>query len=180
MSFIGNSFNVWCIHSSHGWCWLDGLLFFSSFAIWWIRVIFLLFIYYNKQFIYLLFFLLFFTIFKHSQRRHHHQWQISETKLMAKNDIKLLGVWASTFVMRAHISLNIKYVNYEFLKETIGSKSELLLQSNPIHKKVTVLRGWFSSSSSTTINNPFIYYFYSILHHLQALTVPPPPIVANL
>ena len=58
---------------------------------------------------------------------------------MAKNDVKLLGVWASPFVMRARISLNIKSVNYEFLEETVGSKSELLLQSNPVHKKVPVL-----------------------------------------
>jgi len=58
---------------------------------------------------------------------------------MAKNDVKLLGVWASPFVMRARISLNIKSVNYVFLEETVGSKSELLLQSNPVHKKVPVL-----------------------------------------
>uniref|UniRef100_A0A7N2LB43 Glutathione S-transferase n=1 Tax=Quercus lobata TaxID=97700 RepID=A0A7N2LB43_QUELO len=58
---------------------------------------------------------------------------------MAKNDVKLLGVWASPFVMRVQISLNIKSVNYEFLEETIGTKSELLLQSNPVHKKFPVL-----------------------------------------
>ena len=58
---------------------------------------------------------------------------------MPKDDVKLLGVWASPFVMRVQISLNIKSVNYEFLEETIGSKSELLLQSNPVHKKFPVL-----------------------------------------
>ena len=58
---------------------------------------------------------------------------------MPKDDVKLLGVWASPFVMRVQISLNIKSVNYEFLDETIGSKSELLLQSNPVHKKFPVL-----------------------------------------
>ena len=58
---------------------------------------------------------------------------------MAKNDVKLLGVWASLFVMKAQISLNIKSVNYEFLEETIGSKSELLLQSNLVHNKVPIL-----------------------------------------
>lgn len=58
---------------------------------------------------------------------------------MAKNDVKLLGSWPSPFVMRPQIALNIKSVNYEFLEETIGSKSQLLLQSNPVHKKIPVL-----------------------------------------
>jgi glutathione S-transferase len=58
---------------------------------------------------------------------------------MAKNDVKLLGAWPSPFVMRSRIALNIKSVNYEFLEETIGSKSQLLLQSNPVHKKMPVL-----------------------------------------
>jgi glutathione S-transferase len=58
---------------------------------------------------------------------------------MAKNDVKLLGAWPSPFVMRPRIALNIKSVNYEFLEETIGSKSQLLLQSNPVHKKIPVL-----------------------------------------
>ena len=58
---------------------------------------------------------------------------------MAKNDVKLLGSWSSPFVMRPRIALNIKSVNYEFLEETFGSKSQLLLQSNPVHKKIPVL-----------------------------------------
>ncbi|GMY20740.1 glutathione S-transferase U17-like [Fagus crenata] len=41
--------------------------------------------------------------------------------------------------MRPWIALNIKSVNYEFLEETFGSKSQLLLQSNPVHKKIPVL-----------------------------------------
>ncbi|XP_075657493.1 glutathione S-transferase U17-like [Castanea sativa] len=58
---------------------------------------------------------------------------------MAKNDVKVLGAWPSPYVMRPRIALNIKSVDYEFLEETFGSKSELLLQSNPVHKKIPVL-----------------------------------------
>ena len=58
---------------------------------------------------------------------------------MAKSDVKLLGAWTSPYVMRAQIALNIKSVNYEFLEQIFGSKSQLLLQSNHVHKKIPVL-----------------------------------------
>ncbi|KAL6983447.1 Glutathione S-transferase U17 [Sarracenia purpurea var. burkii] len=54
-------------------------------------------------------------------------------------NVKLIGGRASPFVNRVQIALNIKSINYEFLQEKFGSKSELLLKSNPVHKKVPVL-----------------------------------------
>ncbi|PSS28695.1 Glutathione S-transferase [Actinidia chinensis var. chinensis] len=57
---------------------------------------------------------------------------------MAQTDVKLLGMRPSPFVNRVQYALNIKSVGYEFLEEKFGSKSKLLLQSNPIHKKVPV------------------------------------------
>ncbi|KAK8613637.1 hypothetical protein V6N13_101411 [Hibiscus sabdariffa] len=43
--------------------------------------------------------------------------------------------------MRPRIALNIKCVNYEVIKEEklFEAKSELLLRSNPVHKRVSVL-----------------------------------------
>ncbi|XP_023928718.1 glutathione S-transferase U17 [Quercus suber] len=58
---------------------------------------------------------------------------------MAKHDVKVLGTWYSPPGMRPRIALNIKSVKYEFLEETMAPKSELLLQSNPVHKKIPVL-----------------------------------------
>ncbi|KAF2302433.1 hypothetical protein GH714_036316 [Hevea brasiliensis] len=58
---------------------------------------------------------------------------------MAKTELKLLGARASPYVMRPRIALNIKSADYEFLQETPGSKSQLLLESNPVHKKIPVL-----------------------------------------
>ncbi|CAL1383460.1 unnamed protein product [Linum trigynum] len=41
--------------------------------------------------------------------------------------------------MRPRIALNVKSVEYELLQEQFGSKCELLLKSNPVHKKIHVL-----------------------------------------
>ena len=40
---------------------------------------------------------------------------------------------------RVQIDLNLKSINHEFLEEEFGSKSDLLLKSNPVHKKIPVL-----------------------------------------
>lgn len=56
-----------------------------------------------------------------------------------EEEVKLLGSWMSPFVIRAKIALHLKGIKYEFLQEVFGAKSELLLKSNPVYKKIPVL-----------------------------------------
>ncbi|KAM3206457.1 hypothetical protein ACQJBY_061894 [Aegilops geniculata] len=57
-------------------------------------------------------------------------------------ELKLLGWWApgvSPFVLRAQMALAVKGLSYEYLPEDRWCKSDLLIASNPVYKKVPVL-----------------------------------------
>ncbi|KQJ97552.1 probable glutathione S-transferase GSTU6 [Brachypodium distachyon] len=55
------------------------------------------------------------------------------------DDLKLLGAWASPFVTRVKLALAFKGLSFDDVEEDLGNKSELLLSSNQVHKKVPVL-----------------------------------------
>ncbi|XP_057777079.1 glutathione S-transferase U17-like isoform X1 [Salvia miltiorrhiza] len=58
---------------------------------------------------------------------------------MAASDVKLLGFWQSPFVIRVQMALKLKAVEYEFVETDPYNKNELLLKTNPVHKKIPVL-----------------------------------------
>nr|AJF98577.1 tau class glutathione S-transferase [Lilium regale] len=56
-----------------------------------------------------------------------------------KKGVMLLDFWVSPFGQRARIALAEKGVEYEYSEQNLFEKSPLLLNSNPVHKKIPVL-----------------------------------------
>jgi glutathione S-transferase len=55
------------------------------------------------------------------------------------DELKLLSTWFSPFGSRVKLALHLKGLSYEYVEEDLMKKSQLLLESNPVHKKVPVL-----------------------------------------
>ncbi|KAI5571856.1 hypothetical protein BDE02_11G123100 [Populus trichocarpa] len=56
------------------------------------------------------------------------------------DEVTLLNFWASPFGIRVKIALAEKEVKYEYSEQDLmNGKSDLLLQMNPVYKKIPVL-----------------------------------------
>ncbi|XP_020218676.1 probable glutathione S-transferase [Cajanus cajan] len=55
------------------------------------------------------------------------------------DEVILLDFWPSPFGMRVRIALAEKGIKYEYKEEDLRNKSPMLLQMNPVHKKIPVL-----------------------------------------
>ncbi|KAM1591923.1 hypothetical protein FF1_035817 [Malus domestica] len=55
------------------------------------------------------------------------------------DEVVLLDFWPSPFGMRLRIALAEKGIEYEYKEDDLWNKSPLLLQMNPVHKKIPVL-----------------------------------------
>ncbi|TVU07963.1 hypothetical protein EJB05_41342, partial [Eragrostis curvula] len=78
-----------------------------------------------------------------SVARRVSSWSSDRDLAMAgetKGELVLLDFWVSPFGQRCRIALAEKGIAYEYSEqELLGKKSELLLLSNPVHKKIPVL-----------------------------------------
>nr|CAB3500347.1 unnamed protein product [Digitaria exilis] len=70
--------------------------------------------------------------------------------------VRVIGGWASHYAIRVYVALKLKGVEYESLQEVVGNKSELLLKSNPVYKKIPYIdEVWASNGPALLPADPY-------------------------
>ena len=55
------------------------------------------------------------------------------------DEVILLDYWPSMFGVRTRIALEEKNIKFDYIEQDLCNKSALLLEMNPVHKKIPVL-----------------------------------------
>ncbi|KAI7749363.1 hypothetical protein M8C21_000713 [Ambrosia artemisiifolia] len=91
---------------------------------------------------------------------------------MAVSDVILLDFWVSVFGLRVRIALAEKGINYEYREENLDNKSPLLLEMNPVHKKIPVL---IHNTKPVCESNIIVQYIDETWHHKSPSLLPSDP-----
>lgn len=81
-------------------------------------------------------------------------------------NVVLLGSWPSSYAMRVKIALAEKEIKYESKEENLFDKSHLLLEMNPVHKKIPVL---IHNGKPICESLIIIQYIDEVWHHKSPL-----------
>jgi len=98
--------------------------------------------------------------------------QVKKNLIVLSMDVILLDFWISVFGVRVRIALAEKGVEYEYREEDLQNKSPLLLEMNPVNKKIPVL---IHKGKPVCESNIIVQYIDEAWHHKSPALLPSDP-----